>query len=210
MRMPIHIPVPVRCAACALALTLAACPDGTGPTSVTSTIDFDALATGQPVGAHYREAAGLQFVTTPFRCGLVCGPPWPDVPPGKEWQSRCMALPRVMEYGAAPSGRHVASLRTSSGWPFNNVSNTMCAVLDRPAGLVSFRLRDLSGENKDVNVVGVNAAGVVLTNEEWSLDPAGFSMPRIVSFGDDIAGFALYGEYGAHLVIDDVWITRPR
>jgi hypothetical protein len=202
MRMPIHIPVTIRCAACALALTLAACPDGTGPTSVTSTIDFEALAPGEQVAAQYRGPAGVQFVTAPASCGLVC-----SVPPGERWTIPCEALPTVVEYAAAPSGRHVASLRAGSG---DFTSNTVCARLDRPAGLVSIRVRDLSGANEYVTIVAVDAAGEEIDSEEWSLDPAGFAMPRIIAPDDDMAGFAVYGERGARLIIDNVWITRPR
>lgn len=44
--------------------------------------------------------------------------------------------------------------------------------------------------------------------ERWT--PRGFVMLTITAWDDDIAGFALYGDRGARLLIDDVWITRPR
>jgi hypothetical protein len=189
MRMPIHIPVPVRCAACALALTLAACaPDGTGPDSAT-TITFDELPEGDHVGEQYRDL-GVEFVPGPLFDGIPKG-----------------VLPLVLS-SPNKSANRVIFIHSTTPLIENFDPNVLWGSLSFPARRVRVRVGSWSGGSIAVRLVTLDADGNLRTHEKTV--PAGPGMSTLLSVPADDAGitaFAVYAPKGL-VMVDDVTLEH--
>lgn len=185
MRMPIHIPVPVRCAACALALTLAACaPDGTGPGSATI-ITFDELAEGDHAGEQYRDR-GVEFVPGPLFDGIPKG-----------------VLPLVLS-SPNKSANRVVFIHSTTPLIENFDPNVLWCRLSVPAQRVQVRVGTITDGAVAVRLVTQDADGTIRTTERTV--PAGSGMSTLLSLRVDrpeITSFAVYAPKGL-VMVDDV------
>jgi hypothetical protein len=193
MRMPLHIPVPARCAACALALTLAACPDGTGPSPVATFISFDEFAENTRVGEQYG-AVGVEFVTGPLFAGIPRG-----------------ALPVVVRTPfAAEAPNQVAFIHSLTPLIENYDPNVLWCRLAFPAKRVQVRVGVLQGEAVAIRLVTQDAHGNQRTVEKTVSNAAGMStLLTIEADGPEITSFAVYAPNGL-VVVDDVRLVDYR
>jgi len=188
----IHIPVAARCAACALALTLAACPDGTGPGSVT-TITFDELAENTKVGEQYGEL-GVEFVPGPLFSGVPRG-----------------VLPLVIRSPFAPeTPNRVVLIHSLTPLIENYDPNVLWCRLAFPAQRVQVRAGSVSGGDIVVRLVTQDAAGNLKHDEQTV--PGWTGMSTLLTVEADlreITAFAVYAPTGI-VVVDDVTLDHYR
>lgn len=194
MRMPIHIPVPVRCAACALALTLAACDDPSGPALVTSTITFDELAVNDRAGEQYRDL-GAEFVPGPLFGGVPAG-----------------VLPLVISWPFEPgTTNRVVLIRSMTPLLENFEPNVLWCRLALPARRVQVRVGNLAGGAAVVRLVTQDIHGNQLMTEKTVTSAAGMSTPLTIEIArPEITSFAVYAPSTGIVMVDNVTLDRYR
>jgi hypothetical protein len=192
MRMPLRIPILARCAACALALPLAACPDGTGPT-VATFISFDEFAENTEVGKQYG-VVGVEFVT---------GPLFEGVPGG--------VLPvAIRSPFAADAPNQVAFIHSRTPLNENYDPNVLWCRLAFPAKRVQVRVGVLQVGATAVRLVTQDADGNRRTMEKMVSNAAGMStLLTVEADGPEITSFAVYAPNGL-VVVDDVRLVDYR